>query len=407
MKTCRSWICRLGPGLMVIGLLFHMAACGGEGGYDVTGDQCEVCPAGSMYDAQAGVCVCRTEGGCPDGLDLIEARCVDGSKCEAYTHRCMCVEDKACGEGYVCARGTGECMCAGDECCNDARSGYTYDPESYMCVCVSDECCRELGLGAHYDPVREMCVCSGDDSCPGGFRCDSGTAQCMCENDAACEALYGEDQFCNDFGFCQQTAGCYSTFDCRANQICDVATHGCIDSSSCTSNEQCPMGRICRAAEGRCSPGCDVTGDCELGQVCVDGVCTSGLCEDHSYCPIEYFCNSDTMSCYPGGKDYCRPCTSGFDCNVDEGEACLRLAVEGEGKFCAVECHPGADDCPSGYACSGSYTVCSLGNCPVGWRCEDVEILGEDEPVPLCVDAETGDLKPTDYHCAPWAGVCP
>jgi hypothetical protein len=406
MRTVLSWSDWRGRVLVTGCLLLGLAACGGKGGAEVEGGRCEVCPAGASYDSQAQACVCQGADGCPGGLDLIEGRCVDGSQCDGQAHRCACVQDLACGEGYICAKGTGECMCASDACCSAARVGYTYDPESYMCVCVSDECCKELGLGAHYDPTRKMCVCSDDASCPTDFKCDAGTAQCLCQNDAACVTLYGEGQFCNDFGFCQKTAGCFSTFDCRANLICDVATHECIEASSCTASAQCPLGQICRAGEGRCSPGCDVTGDCQLGEVCVNGACTAGVCEDSSYCPVGSFCNPTTKVCYPATRNYCKACSAGIDCDVNNGELCLRLAVEGGGSFCAVECAK-QSDCPSGYGCWGSYTVCLLGSCPSGWKCQDVNILGQPDPVKLCVDATTSEIKPTSYHCSPSASECP
>jgi len=66
-------------------------------------------------------------------------------------------------------------------------------------------------------------------------------------------------------------ARCTTSIDCKNGQVCNTATHQCLQ---CIVDANCPSGKVCRADIGTCV-GCIHASDCSNGQSCdtTNGVC--------------------------------------------------------------------------------------------------------------------------------------
>lgn len=297
--------------------------------------------------------------------------------------------------------------------------------------------------------------CEAEGDCPDGFRCQVETGSCVCATDEVCP-----DGFeCNSVGVCQARVGCARNSDCEDGTFCDIRSGSCVQgpaaelSAPCSLASQCAPGSICQG--GACVQGCVDSGDCALGDVCFEGVCSQerGRCEDASYCAYgglcaDGFCRQDFRG------PYCRACTpGGTPQNPEPCDApknfCLNNSVElgGQTAFCGVDCSNG-QDCPNGYSCFGVVRLtgqpcrgsaqcqCRVPLVPTGIACELTEVCrpllpdGSPDPnataclvegIPACGDAlcqvpvnsRTGvcqcasdDQCPGDAACVS-GGCCP
>lgn len=140
---------------------------------------------------------CAGPEDCPDGLQCIEAACVEvqcttsadcpfDTYCDGATYACVdgCQEDTDCLSGYSCDQVANTCV---EAACTDTQIdcavGDLCDPTSRTCVDdTRNHCgdCDALG-GGNQCPGGE-CVawevgetCSNDSQCPSGWYCDNFT----------------------------------------------------------------------------------------------------------------------------------------------------------------------------------------------------------------------------------------
>jgi hypothetical protein len=149
---------------------------------------------------------------------------------------------------------------------------------------------------------------------------------------------------------------------CGAGQSCEPVTGLRVPPAPCGANSECQAGLYCGgtgAIQGRCTfyltcqscgsscPNCAANSDCNHGQVCLGGSCTS--CTTDSQCGPSARC---TMSS-PKPSHAVGPCTctAGSDCAA--GEACSSTGQPGLGLglgICAPACKSN-NDCHNGYVC--------------------------------------------------------
>ena len=230
--------------------------------------------------------------------------------------------------------------------------------------------------------------CVTDSECSAGFFCDTANNLCRCRTDDAC----GVGQYCNSFGVCQARPPCLGNKDCEAGEICnsaDLTGGACIAAENCGTSIHCPFNQYCNAQSLSCTPGCQTSGDCQLGYVCIAGQCTSGgtsancttcpaspapdatYCEYGETCSLSGACSAHSLknslcsSCDPGNIFNPQYCPGGMICLLDD---------IGGGNYCAPTCDNDLD-CPNGYnGCGGVQVVSQTGcssdaECGAGKRC--------------------------------------
>lgn len=254
--------------------------------------------------------------------------------------------------------------------------------------------------------------CRLDTDCLPGFSCDAETATCRCKADTSCAA----SEFCNAAGFCQRRVGCDSNRDCPPDQFCDTTTGNCLDNGRCLSDLHCPSGQVCDRRTFRCAIGCRATSDCSLGLVCrcagtTDspgddtcslGQCVGGPCDDATFCPYGYNCESpaageDKVCAKDERGPFCEMCrTSAGDPEWCPGEGpnyCLvDRKVAYRGSFCGVDCSEG-QPCPHGYGCRNILILTSA-------------ICYADADCPARGEACDGDEDCAGARCDRAAGRC-
>jgi len=293
--------------------------------------------------------------------------------------------------------------------------------------------------------------CTNDFEC-GEFRaCDTGSGECLCTDDRACNA----GDTCNGAGRCQPKSGCFSNKDCKTdgegceNQFCDTIANTCISvcecspesgETCCTLDSQCAFGEVCNRLGGVCVPGCNEDGDCRLGEGCVKetigalGTCAAGFCTANNLCDFGEACDLESGECvFDTRGPFCSSCAGGVlsdDCG-ERGNYCLTDSTDptGQSSFCGVDCAQG-QACPFGYSCneviiiprtlpfcsapeiclkspgetSGVCSRYSTVTCSVDEDCPEGP-PGSDCPR-YNFDCEAGDMCPGGSAC-PASGRCP
>ena len=172
-----------------------------------------------------------------------------------------CVDDAGCPKGTVCESCNGSKSCVfGCRTADDCSSGEICD------AVVCDSC-----------PCPAACAPAGDKPCQADGDCPKGK---VCESN-------GVAMIC--------VAGCHTTSQCEANQICDQpdcdglpCPGSCSCVATCASDSDCPHGTVCeklplgtdcgKECGTACVPGCRTNGDCGNGQVCSSVVCDTCPC---------------------------------------------------------------------------------------------------------------------------------
>ncbi len=208
--------------------------------------------------------------------------------------------------------------------------------------------------------------CKRDSDCEQYERCDTLDYRCVCADDEAC----APGEYCNASGSCQVISACFTNDDCETGSICDVYSDPaeCIASNACTQDAHCDIGMICN--NGECRLGCRDTADCDLEdrQVCINGFCVQGKCENSLYCDFGRVCITETHECeqptepycYSGCDPICSVCVPGDSPCIDPANICSDS--DPIHTYCWVACDPAADTCPSGYQCvptTFSWAVCN------------------------------------------------
>ena len=232
--------------------------------------------------------------------------------------------------------------------------------------------------------LRTYCVEDAD--CPAGFRCDTQTGLCLCASDEVCRL----DEYCAPDGICRRRMSCDSNLDCPDDTYCDTTTGNCIELAKCTKDEQCPLGMICSDGFFKCMEGCRYSGDCWLGQVCIDGECAEDRCDDNSCCEYGQICDPETKTCYDDTRGpYCSPCNPGsvsdpYRCDRGPNFCILTKNDPSLDPFCGVDCSEG-QECPNGYGCH-LILVAPAGSCRSDEECESgVCHINEGDDVGFCL----------------------
>jgi hypothetical protein len=209
--------------------------------------------------------------------------------------------------------------------------------------------------------------CSEDASCEAGFVCQKDLGVCRCQTDDACGAGF----YCNSGGVCQVRPPCIGNSDCSEGFLCnssDPSGGRCIPLGTCGSSVHCEFNYYCEPTQKVCVEGCRGTGDCQLGYVCSNGRCTSGVdaeacsacpvrpAPDASYCDYGEVCSASGACVAHAQKgSLCQECTATQNCAA--GLTCL-VDDETTGSYCAPACKT-QSDCPSGYDSCGGVTLVS------------------------------------------------
>ncbi|HOX47434.1 MAG TPA: SUMF1/EgtB/PvdO family nonheme iron enzyme [Myxococcota bacterium] len=432
---------------------------------DTDGD----CPAGSICLAEhCEAYQCVSSGDCPSGQECIDHRCAvpmacddDGDcveptpVCDTGIGRCVgCLPDCAgreCG-GDGCLGSCGQCPageecsalgrcetcapdCAGKDCgddgcggsCGQCGTGEVCD-QAGGCVACTPECgVRECGpdpvCGASCGICEAGCTCTADGVCAGNCQCTPDCSGKDCGPDG-CQGSCGTcatGEVCDQAGQCTPV-GCGSDGDCQAPlPRCEPTSGTCV---ACLAAEDCQGGQICSGFVCADPPRCQSDGECEIGQICVQGACLVG-CRSNRDCPDGQTCDTDLgpdgtcIECAvpgdcPAGQTcqdhLCVPyCTAEahcapLHCNLTSHQCVACTADEhcADGSICQADaCVAGCradEDCDTGH-CLVAESTCvdclSLDHCPLGTLCVDHAcVMGcrdsRDCPAGLLCDTDLG-----------------
>ena len=305
----------------------------------------DVCELGVCTPGEAVDCSCSVDADCEpleDG-DLCNGSltCVDGQCRVNPTTVVGCVEDETGCSSVACEPTTGECvyaLIASGISCNDGDA------------CTADDRCDEAGV-CEGTPIG----CADDDPCT---------------NDL-CDGTYG----CVHFAFsgpCDDGNPCTKEDVCIDN-VCGGSLNNCDDENPCTKD-------ICKPGIGCSNPlesnnkSCADADTCTAGDICLDGVCTSGAtnnceCSTNDDCAVHSEDDpcAGTYTCVEGG------CVLDFET--------VQVAPESPGVCGTVDC---VDDGEGGW----QYVVTPAGE---GDSCDDSNACTEND---TCVaGACIGDVK--------------
>lgn len=324
-------------------------------------------PAGFVYDADSGACLCGSDAACTSG-----ERCNRAGRCQA---RVGCESSLDCPAGTFCDRTSGECL--EDEVCTEdihCPLGEVCDALRYRCV----PGCRETGdcpLGGVCRCTNgsdagcrigrcEAFSCDDDSFCRYGERCvpgedPSGPKRCVkdergpfcggCELDPGsftrCPGAEEDANFClldRKVSFyrtycgvdCSQGQACPWGFECRnililTSALCTEDADCPARGPACASDADCPAGR-CDAATGRCGGKCSYNEDSKRGYCTCssDGECPRDTCD-----PGSRRCRITRKPCSIDGDE----CSRAIYCvNMGDRAACLigKNCAPGEGITC-------------------------------------------------------------------------
>jgi hypothetical protein len=276
-------------------------------------------------------------GGCPIYSNQSDYRVCNGAGCfdcpdPSYSDMCVpwsCSTDSDCPYGYSC-NGVGQCSVASS---GDDASSPSPIADCSVVGCPAGQVCKLAGgttscvtLGGTEDagPWADDATVTDDGSLPTEASTDAATAQ-----EAAADAATSPD---TGEGTTPTEAG---ADDALSSEAAAAAT-------------------------------CNANGDCAVGALCVDGVCTAqaNLCSDGSQCAA-----------------------AGYSC------------VNG---LCVPTCSA-STPCPSGYACDFGLGVCDLNPAACTGSgtssCVGGSVCVESHCVPPCSQAEGGPACPTGQLC--------
>lgn len=256
--------------------------------------------------------------------------------------------------------------------------------------------------------------CESQSDCPTGLECNTSKGVCECATDDQCVTAFGDDYQCNTFKLCQPRPPCLGNKDCAEDEICnanDPSGGRCIPATSCGSTVHCDFNYYCDRSTETCQPGCQNSGDCQLGSVCINGQCSDGNCStcpvspdpDPSYCDYGETCSlSGTCTPHPGQSVLCQSCgTLPGECG---GNAICLIDDEvagGAANYCAPTCRTDLD-CPSGYGdCGGVQIVDPNQACTTDAQCGAGKFcLGSSEGQNAYCSCATDADCPADF-CLP------
>lgn len=337
--------------------------------------------------------------------------------------QCDKLEDQARNAAGYCA------TVDGPPAAKEGRNGcecFEECDELGRCVpaeCANDSDCDECGVScltyrtlSEYFPAKSgrFCgLCYSDSDCPGRSICDQPQD---CDDDGNCVVEKDEETGKPLGGICAYTCipeqPCALTTDCPPGNFCrqtetdkgivGVCTTGCQNSGECVPGEVC--------IDGKCRPSCGDSGDCEEAHSCKTGGCvyTGYPCDDDGDCPQDLgWCKGSY--CVPDNR-----CISNADCGgPDSDTKCVggvcdeRTNDPYEDEFSesvSIGCEACTDYCnPQKFLCEQikctTTTDCPCGFC--GGRGFCIEECKNDQDCPdqgFCIEGSCYECK-QDYHC--------
>jgi hypothetical protein len=249
----------------------------------------------------------------------------------------------------------------GEDC--DPPDGKTCDATCHTACTASGAACTSGGVG-----------------CCNGFRCITGTCQCVptgtscTAGDQCCQGscMNGQCNSCRQLDVqCDASNPCCSGLVCSANGLCVKPQPSCMpDGALCSATSPCCSGAAC--VDGLCGGACVLDGaPCDGSHPCcqASSTCTNGVCGGVACVPLGQSCGGPGGCCAGnlcGGAGLCRSqggsCADvGINCNVVSNGCCSGSTCGPAGTcIVAVGCYPPGQDCGDGPTNS---TQCCSGIC--------------------------------------------
>jgi hypothetical protein len=242
-------------------------------------------------------------------------------------------------------------------CSPDRSAEVSLGELSQECLVNSD--CAEPLLCV-FERCHVECVTTKD--CDGTLRCVGAREPervCQLEQDSTCRtsADCTSGLTCSQDGACRDV--CVSDADCVGQQRCtkgvcaepaELDDNGelprILAQQDCRLDSDCDLGSIC--LRGVCAPQCRSDRDCEAGEICADGACQAPEPEVRCSCREDVDCAAgetcDGCACQPARAP---ECVLAADC--EPGERCLN-------GVCSCGCVDDRD-CPASRVCDGCICV--------------------------------------------------
>lgn len=310
---CRGWDCSMSNEATL------QAFCNGAG----------ACPATQTQQCDPFLC---GPTGC-FGPCTSDIECLDGKYCSAG----MCVDKLS--NGTTCAAGN---QCSSGHCIDGVCCDGTCNGQCEACDVSGKEGTCSAVTG---DPHGARPACNTDGSQCGGtcngatrFTCEYPGAGVRCR-DASCAAdVATVAAFCTGAGTCppEVRQDC-APFQCGATQC----------AGDCSIDANCNLGQVCVAGVCR-DPALNGTA-CASGKECISGQCVDGFCCNSA-------CNGQCEACDVSGQEgACTP--------VSGAPHGTRPACSSDGSACAGVCN-GTDGASCFYA--GNEVECRAPSCAAG-----------------------------------------
>jgi hypothetical protein len=178
---------------------------------------------------------------------------------------------------------------------------------------------------------KEIPSCDGWTDCEAGFHCLGNQCLPKCNAGRDCCIDAQDCLACDTSDVCNE-------FRCVSSGRCQLITP-VADCALCDS-----MGWMCEDTAPECYLGgvCNVPGDCDNGQVCIDLLCAP--CTDDAQCPLQQVCdngacgevgnpNTDTTP-DPGTET----CNDNSDCNSLDHDAVDYYCRSASPRYCTIAC---------------------------------------------------------------------
>lgn len=167
------------------------------------------------------------------------------------------------------------------------------------------------------------------------------------------------------FVACRPVPECQVHAECADGQGCVL---GQCEDVECLSSSECAIEQYCNQESYNCTPGCEFSEDCYVGDRCdaLSNTCVTRRCTDTQRdCDGGERCDQATGECYLDPGPHCEPCNGQGQCGANA--ECFAFSGGGGG-YCFVECNPEAvEACPAGFQCTlvnGSLHYC-VSFCPL------------------------------------------
>ncbi|XP_023930792.1 multiple epidermal growth factor-like domains protein 6 [Lingula anatina] len=399
---------------------------------------------------------------CPDG----RSQCPDGNTCcklASGQYGCcpqpnaVCCSDgvHCCPHGYTCQTGSGQCVRENEaiSLITDKAVPVDNNVGSVVCPdgrsqCPDGNTCCKLASGQYGCCPQPNAVCCSDGvhCCPHGYTCQTGSGQCVRENEAISLITDKAVPVDNNVGSVVCPDGRSQCPD--GNTCCKLASgqYGCCPQPNavCCSDgvHCCPHGYTCQTGSGQCVRENEAISLITDKAVPVDNNVGSVVCPDgRSQCPDGNTCcklASGQYGCCPQPNAVCcsdgvHCCPHGYTCQTGSGQ-CVReneaislitdKAVPVDNNVGSVVCPDGRSQCPDGNTCcklaSGQYGCCPQPNavccsdgvhcCPHGYTCQtgSGQCVRENEAISLITDkAVPVDNNVGSVVCPDGRSQCP